>query len=157
MNPAHEQGPLSAPSAARPVHLQPSLLGLVIVGGTLGTAARQALSLSVPTLAVFPLTIFLVNIVGSFTLGLLLEGLVRAGANTDRGRTLRLFAGTGFLGGFTTYSALTTETELLLRSGNVGIGILYAVGTLIFGLGAAALGVVVSARLRSRSTPAVRA
>ncbi|MBG6237554.1 CrcB protein [Mycetocola sp. CAN_C7] len=142
----------------RPPHLQPTLIAIVIVGGAFGTAAREALSLSIASIGSFPLAIFLINVVGSFALGLLLEGLVRSGADTGRRRNVRLLAGTGFLGGFTTYSALATDTDLLLRAGDIGIGILYAVGTLLVGLVAAWAGIVIAASThRRRNNPGVGA
>ncbi|MET4637891.1 CrcB family protein [Mycetocola sp. 2940] len=134
-------------SADRPAHLRPALIGLVLLGGTLGTAAREALTLAVPSLGSFPLAIFVINVAGSFTLGLLLEGLV-AGSAPDRARNLRLFAGTGFLGGFTTYSALATGTEALLSVGDAGTAIVFSVGTLLLGLAAAGVGVAVAGAIR---------
>ncbi|MET1051197.1 MAG: CrcB family protein [Mycetocola sp.] len=136
----------------RPPHLRPTLIGLVILGGAFGTASREALSLSIAPVGSFPLAIFLINVAGSFALGLLLEGLVRTGADIGRRRTIRLFAGTGFLGGFTTYSALATDTDLLLRGGDVSTGLLYAVATLLLGLLAAWAGIVVAASAHRRRT-----
>jgi len=48
----------------------------------------------------------LINVVGAFLLGVLLERLRRARGEPERRRLVRLFSGTGFLGCFTTYSAL---------------------------------------------------
>ena len=138
----------------RSVHLRPSFIALVIMGGALGTAAREAVSLTVAPVGSFPVAIFGINLLGSFALGLLLEGLVRNGEDTGRRQRLRLFAGTGFLGGFTTYSALATETDLLFRAGEMGTGILYAVGTLVLGLIAAWAGIAIAARRHRHSTAA---
>ncbi|RLP71528.1 CrcB family protein [Mycetocola manganoxydans] len=124
-------------------------MGLVILGGTVGTAARELLTLSIPDLGGFPLAIFLINVVGSFALGLLLE---RLGSATLTGSKLRgrLLLGTGFLGGFTTYSALATHTAQLFGGQEVATGILYAIGTLVTGLVAAIVGIRISAGLRAR-------
>ncbi len=54
---------------------------------------------------------------------------------------LRLLLGTGFLGGYTTYSALAVETDTLLRGDHVALGLTYAVGSLVAGLVAAFAGV----------------
>lgn len=129
----------------RPAHLQPALIGLVLVGGTLGTAAREGLVLSVPSLGSFPLAVFLINVVGAFALGVVLESLV---GGSHGGRAIRLLAGTGFLGGFTTYSALATGTDLLFLDGEIATGLLYALGTLLLGLAAAGAGVAVGGATR---------
>lgn len=142
----------SLPESTRPVHRRPELIGLVLLGGALGTAAREALSLSIPSLGTFPLAIFVINVVGSFALGVVLEGMVDAGSR--RARNIRLVAGTGFLGGFTTYSALAAGTDTLLRAGDVPTGILYAVSTLLLGLLAAGAGVAVAGSVRRRTRPA---
>ena len=135
---------MSGGSTLRPAHLQPVLIALVLLGGTLGTAAREGLVLSVPSLGSFPLAVFAINVVGAFALGVVLESLVD-GSGGDLARNIRLLVGTGFLGGFTTYSALATGTDLLLREGDVATGLLYAVGTLLLGLAAAGAGVAVAA------------
>jgi CrcB protein len=142
--------PTTSPSVAP--HLQPALIGLVLLGGTLGTAAREGLVLTVPALGSFPLAVFLINVVGAFALGVLLEGVADWGSRANRARSIRLFAGTGFLGGFTTYSALATGTDLLLRDGEVASGILYAVGSLVLGLVAAGAGTAVAGYARRRAT-----
>src|SRR5699024_1022719 len=82
-------------------------VALVFVGGASGTAAREAAGLLMaPTLGEVPVTLA-VNVVGAFLLGLLLQAF---GTGTT-GR--RLLIGTGFLGGFTTYSALAVQTVAL--------------------------------------------
>lgn len=147
----------SAAAADRPLHLRPSLVGLVIVGGTLGTAAREGLSLTIDPIGSFPLAIFLINVVGAGALGLLLERLAHEGPGAGVRQGARLFAGTGFLGGFTTYSALATDTDLLFRAGDVSTGILYAGGTLILGLLTAAAGIALGGTLRRHRARAVDA
>jgi fluoride exporter len=135
----------------RPVHLHWRYVGLVALGGVFGTATREALTLAVPSNGAFPLAIFLVNIIGAFLLGVLLEGLTRRGPDAGRRRTLRLLVGTGFLGGFTTYSALAVDSALLLSSqagatgAQVGVGFGYALGTVLVGAVATWGGIVVGA------------
>lgn len=113
---------------------------LVVLGGTLGTLSRYGLS-KIPYEGLFPLTTFVVNVVGSFALGALLALVL-----TRRTETLRLLLGTGFLGGFTTYSALALETDSLLRGDHVALGLAYAVGSVIAGLGAALAGISIGSR-----------
>ncbi|WP_371740714.1 CrcB family protein, partial [Frigoribacterium sp. CFBP 13712] len=93
------------------MHLRWRFIGLVALGGTIGTGLREALALSFPAApGSIPVTILLINVVGAFALGLLLESLMRRGPDAGRRRDLRLFIGTGVLGGFTTYSALAVDT-----------------------------------------------
>ncbi|WOP17238.1 CrcB family protein [Raineyella sp. LH-20] len=136
----------------RPAHLQGRLVALVIVGGVLGTGTRQALGLVVPPTGDFPLAIFLINLTGAFVLGALLEALLRSGLDEGWRRGLRLTAGTGFLGGYTTYSSLAVATGQLFGHGRVLLGVAYALGSVVLGVGAAALGIVAGRRLMRRRT-----
>ena len=131
-------GPDAAP---RPVHLRWQYLTLVFAGGTVGTALRELLVITVPPVAGVPVVIVGINIVGAFLLGLLLETLTRRGPDEGRRRRLRLLLGTGVLGGFTTYSALATDTTVLLTGGAVGPALLYALGTVLIGALASWLGI----------------
>ena len=130
---------------ALPVHLRPAYLLLVLVGGTVGTAAREALSLTFPPLDGIPYAIFGINITGAFVLGLLLEALVRRGPDHGGRRTARLMLGTGVLGGFTTYSALATDAAHLIGNGGAGFGIAYGLATVIVGAAATWAGIAVAA------------
>lgn len=132
----------------RPPHLQGRLLVLVLLGGGTGTLARWAVGLAVPHVAGLPLGTLLVNLAGAFVLGALLEHLAARGPDAGRRRALRLTLGTGFCGGFTTYSALAVDTEGLLRTGLGGIALAYALGTVALGLAASALGIAVARRGR---------
>lgn len=144
---------MSALGAPRPVHLRRRCLGLVAVGGMLGTSAREGLSLAFPPVAGVPITTAMINVVGAFLLGLLLESLVRRGADVGRRRVIRLLVGTGVLGGFTTYSALSTDTVLLLRD-DPALGVAYALGTVLIGAFATLAGVLVGAWWHRRRTAA---
>ena len=143
-----------AAGPGRPLHLRPTLLGVVWVGGAAGTASRYLVGLAVPRVLGVPVATLLVNLVGAFALGLLLEALVRRGADDGRRRLLRLLLGTGFLGGFTTYSALAVDTVLLLRSGLPGPAWGYAGGTVLAGAVLSLAGVAAGARLGRGPVPA---
>lgn len=117
----------------RPAHLRLPYLGLAFVGGTFGTAAREGLTLAFPPAGDIPYAIFAVNVLGAFLLGLLLDSLARMGPDEGRRRRMRIMVGTGFMGGFTTYSALAADTAGLLCEGHVGGGIAYGLGTVLIG------------------------
>lgn len=127
------------------MHLAWSSILLVLVGGTAGTAAREALSLAIPPVGGVPVAIFLINIVGALFLGSLLEALSRRGPDAGRRRSLRLLLGTGFAGGFTTYSALAVDTGVLLTSGDAFVGVLYALATVAVGALATVTGIALAA------------
>lgn len=127
------------------MHLAWSSILLVLVGGTAGTAAREALSLAIPPVGGAPVAIFLINIVGALFLGSLLEALSRRGPDAGRRRSLRLLLGTGFAGGFTTYSALAVDTGVLLTGGDAFVGVLYALATVAVGALATVTGIALAA------------
>ena len=116
----------------RPVHLSPANVALVAVGGAAGTGLRYWISAVIPHWAGVPVATFGINVVGAFLLGVLLELL--AGSSLDSGwsRRLRLGIGTGGLGGFTTYSALATDT-VTLAAAHPGQAAGYALATVIIG------------------------
>ena len=135
------------PTPPRPAHRDLRLVGLVALGGAIGSVLRYAVALALPVHdGGWPLATLTVNVVGAFALGWLLEGLAGRGRETLRGRRLRLFAGTGLLGGFTTYSSLALETERLLAAGDVALALAYLSVTLVVGSLAAAAGVAVGLR-----------
>lgn len=97
----------------RPVHLSWPNIALVAAGGALGTGLRYLAALLVPSWAEVSMATLAVNVVGAFLLGVLLELLADRSADAGWSRRLRLALGTGALGGFTTYSALATDTATL--------------------------------------------
>ncbi|WP_246657703.1 fluoride efflux transporter FluC [Arthrobacter yangruifuii] len=132
----------NAADAPPPAHVQWRYVALIAAGGAAGTGLRQGLSLLFPPPeeAGVPYIIAGINISGAFVLGLLLQSLQSRGDDTGRRRALRLFAGTGVLGGFTTYSALATDTVLLLdHSPAAAMG--YALGTVLLGAAASFSGI----------------
>jgi len=112
---------------------------LVGLGGFAGSILRYYLSSAnfVRTASGFPFSTFVINVIGSFLLGLIV--CIWVGDEGSDAR-LRLFLGTGFCGGFTTFSTFSVENLTLLQRGDIGQFLLYAVGSSFAGLGAAALG-----------------
>ncbi len=125
-------------------------VGLVFAGGMLGTLARYVLTLAIPPAGAVPVATVVINVVGAFGLGWLVEALVRRGDDSGARRALRLFAGTGILGGFTTYSALAVDTDGLLVASQVGAGVLYAVLTVVVGAAASLAGIAIGSIRRRR-------
>ncbi len=108
----------------------------------IGTAARWAAEEQWPAHpGQWPLGTFLVNVVGAFVLGALLETLIKLGPDEGGRRRIRLTAGTGFCGAFTTYSAFSLEISLLGKDGHVWTAVAYALISVVVGVIAAATGV----------------
>lgn len=122
------------------------LFWLVVAGGAAGSLARYGVGEWLNPGHDIALGTLAVNVTGSFVLGALLATLALRGDDTGRRREARLLLGTGFLGGYTTYSALAVETDALLRDGRVALGATYAIGSVVLGLAAALLGVTAGRR-----------
>lgn len=124
---------------------------LVFAGGVVGTGIREAFALAFPSESGgFPTTIFVINVLGAFVLGALLEILARSGPDDGGRRSLRLLLGTGLLGGFTTYSAFAVDAAIRLGDA-LPVASLSAGATLVVGLAAAFIGIVVAGTVHSRS------
>ena len=116
---------------------------LVAAGGTLGVAVRALLEGAFPAgPGAWPWTTTAINLTGSLLLGLLLATLSRRGPDTGRRRAVRLGVGTGVIGGYTTYSTFVLEVERLVTGGAVATGVAYALVSVVLGVAAAGLGVV---------------
>lgn len=119
----------------------------VFVGGLLGTAAREALSLTFPSTGISYIT-WIINAGGALLLGTL-TGAVPAGGSSLN-RLLRLAVGTGLCGGFTTYSALAEQTADLAGHASFGAATLYGLGTVVTGALAAWAGLTVGRAAATR-------
>lgn len=129
-----------------PPHFQPVLILYVFIGGCFGALARYGVIENLPTLANgWPLATTFVNLLGAFTLGLLLEGLSRIGEDIGTLRATRLVLGTGFIGAFTTYSTFAVDTHSLIATGNLMTALWYVLSTLIGGLILCGVGIQIAA------------
>jgi CrcB protein len=111
----------------------------VALAGGLGTLARYGVQAFVVRRGDWPLpaATFAVNVVGSLLLGYL---LVRLSGHA----WLRAVVGVGFLGGFTTFSTLAFELHRLVEGRAFGLAFAYAIGSILAGLAAAALGALIA-------------
>lgn len=113
---------------------------LVMAGGAIGAGLRyQAGRASVHLLGVagWPWGTFIVNIVGGLCMGLFVGLLASRSAGSE---PIRLFVAVGLLGGFTTFSAFSLETLLMIERGDWFMAISYALLSVIVSIGALALG-----------------
>jgi CrcB protein len=115
---------------------------LVFFGGGLGATARHAINRAGLTLLGpgFPWWTMTVNVTGSLAIGLL-AGLFGA---LEAGHNFRLFLITGFLGGFTTFSAFSLDALTLWERGAILQAGLYILGSVVLSLIGAAAGLMLS-------------
>ncbi|HEX6757052.1 MAG TPA: CrcB family protein [Propionibacteriaceae bacterium] len=144
------RGTLTTAHPSKRAHLSWDNLVLVGLGGTVGTGLRYLISTVVPDWAQMPVATFGINVLGAFLLGVLLELLADRSLDTGWSRRIRLGIGTGLLGGFTTYSALTTET-VVLAAAHPAMAAAYAMATVVLG-GAASIAGIWLSRGRLRPT-----
>lgn len=122
--------------------IRSAAIALVAVGGTAGTAARYGFARAVPTsTGGWPWATFVVNLVGAFVLGVLLEALARSDAGVAIQQRVRLLVGTGFCGSLTTCSTFAVEIDLLVRNHDPGVAIGYLAASLIAGIAVTAAGI----------------
>ena len=115
------------------------LLAVAIAAAAgLGAVCRYALDQIVQhrTVSDFPYGTFLINVLGSFLLGLVLGLSVHHGL----GSGVTLVVGTGFAGGFTTLSTWAWETLALVESGDLAAAVWNIAGSFSVGLLGAAAG-----------------
>lgn len=116
---------------------------IVFVGAGVGGAVRHGVNVWAARAFgfAFPFGTLIVNVLGSFLIGLL-AGLFacRAGLVPQHAR---LFLTTGVLGGFTTFSAFSLDTALLFERHSYLMAMIYIVGSVLVSLVALFLGLAV--------------
>jgi CrcB protein len=116
-------------------------MALLLIGlaGAIGTMLRHAITLGLARMAgaAFPFGTLIVNLVGSFLLGVVAQAFSGA---TIAGVDARLVLGVGLLGGFTTYSSFNLEVIRLFEQGVTGRAVVYLLGTVLGCLAAGVLG-----------------
>lgn len=114
---------------------------LVMLGGAIGAALRYHLgkiALRVAGLA-WPWGTLAANILGGLAMGLLAGWLA---LRATGGEPVRLFLAVGVLGGFTTFSAFSLETLLMIERGEMASALAYAVVSVGASVGALSLGLM---------------
>ncbi len=103
---------------------------LIGLGGAIGANARYWLGLwfrAQPWAAEFPWGTLVINVSGSLVLGLV------AALFKDRGGPAYLLLGTGFCGGYTTFSTFSLEVAEAIQKGRWDLALLYAGSSVVAG------------------------
>jgi CrcB protein len=111
----------------------------VAIGGAAGSVARYLLSGAIQerSATVFPIGTLVVNVGGCLAIGFLMRLVLDTGEFSPPVRALLT---TGFLGGFTTFSAFAWETMGAIEEGAIRRAVAYAGGSVVFGLTAVWVG-----------------
>ncbi len=120
---------------------------LVAVGGAAGAVARYGLGIQALRWfgAGWPHGTFIANIAGGLLMGLLAGFLAfKGGAEQEK---LRLLLGVGVLGGFTTFSAFSLETALMIERRAYGVAASYALASVLLSVTALFVGLIVARRV----------
>ncbi|MGE5424160.1 MAG: fluoride efflux transporter CrcB [Syntrophothermus sp.] len=110
-------------------------------GSFIGGVSRYVLSrfVQAKVYTSFPYGTMLVNITGCFLIGMVFALSERGNLSAD----WRLFLATGILGGFTTFSAFSNETAGMLRDGQLAYAFYYVAGSILLGVVATFLGIII--------------
>ena len=116
---------------------------IVAAGGALGAVARYGVGRLLPASG-WPWATLTVNVVGGLLMGLLAGWLAfRGGA---QGESIRLFAAIGLLGGFTTFSAFSLETALMIERRQLAMAGGYVAASVALSVLALFIGLMVARR-----------
>ena len=114
----------------------------VALGGAIGSALRYLTNLAALRLlgAGFPWGTAVVNVVGSFAMGLLAVLLLERTGNSR----LAPFLMTGVLGGFTTFSAFSLDALRLVEEGHMDSAVYYIAGSVALSIAALMIGMALA-------------
>ncbi|MFT2691583.1 fluoride efflux transporter FluC [Clavibacter zhangzhiyongii] len=123
----------------------PLVFALICVAGGIGAALRLLVDGAVKGCvgAGYPWGTTVINVTGSFGLGLLAGAAAHAGLPHD----LLLILGGGLMGGYTTFSTASLETVRLAQAGRLGAALANGLGMLVACIAAAGLGLALGAGL----------
>ena len=112
---------------------------IIFLGAGIGGALRHAVNVAAARAfgPGFPFGTMIVNILGSFLMGVLAVWFL---ARTGYSQEMRLFLTTGILGGFTTFSAFSLDAAVLMERQQFGLAAAYVGLSVIAGIGALFLG-----------------
>jgi fluoride exporter len=118
---------------------------MVLLGGAVGSLTRYVAGTAIMTRfgGRFPLGTFVINVTGSFLIGLIMTLLTE---RVQPHPNWRLLLVVGFLGGYTTFSSFEWESLGLVKDGMRWLGLLNVTASVVLGYLAAWLGVLVASK-----------
>jgi CrcB protein len=118
----------------------------VAAGGVIGAVARYLVYVAVGHLlgTGFPYGTLIVNVVGSFVMGALVETMALVWSTST---AMRLFLTTGILGAFTTFSSFSLDFAILYERRAFALCALYTIASFALSVGAVFAGLQVMRRL----------
>jgi len=118
---------------------------MVMLGGATGSLTRYVFGTAIMNRLGprFPVGTFVINVTGSFLIGLLMTLLTE---RLQPHPNWRLLLVVGFLGGYTTFSSFEWETLSLVKDGGRWLGLFNIIGSVLFGYAAVWLGSIMAAK-----------
>jgi CrcB protein len=120
---------------------------IVFLGGGFGAVCRYLFGIGVVRLsspAQGSVATLMINVLGSFLMGVLIGSMARMSGVNDR---WRLLLGVGVLGGFTTFSSFSLEAVLMIERRAYALAAAYVVGSVVLGLTGLMVGLLVMRKL----------
>ena len=107
----------------------------VAAGGLIGAVARYLVYVAIGQVlgTGFPYATLIVNVVGSFAMGVLVETMALVWSTSTE---MRLFLATGILGAFTTFSAFSLDFAVLFERRAFALCAIYTIASFVFSVGA---------------------
>lgn len=112
-----------------------NLVLAIALGGGLGAVGRYGIGAGMLALMGpgFPYGTLAANVVGGFLMGVIVEaGALKFSYSPE----MRAFLTVGLLGGFTTFSAFSLESALMMERGEWGLAFAYVAGSAVLSIGA---------------------
>ncbi len=115
--------------------IDPILILVVAIGGALGSVARYLVGVGSTRLfgLSFPWGTRIINIVGSFLIGVFIESFA---LKWNAPQATRVFLTVGICGGFTTFSTFSLDAYVLLARGDVRSCALYVIASVVLSIAA---------------------
>ncbi|MCC9625713.1 fluoride efflux transporter CrcB [Thalassospira sp. MA62] len=117
------------------MQFSPLFIASIALGGAIGAVARHSVSAFMVSMmgTGFPWGTLVVNVVGSFLMGALIEF---SALKLSMGPEMRALLVTGLLGAFTTFSTFSLDVATLYERGNLGLSALYVIVSVVVGISA---------------------